>query len=426
MPQMRRNSLRLSPIVELWWLLLLSPITGPSPLFAVKSDEVEVTTPRKTHRPPNNFKNPQKLAKLVDFCQKNHDLPDTFHSYADVIILLGSLRGWYPTSFSQRNIFQGSQHDYQKVASASAGLFHRLIPYARYRLGIWDELPERGAFLDCPFTTSIIDLVEPSGDVENNGGHTHSNPGREFGELQFQAVKGRQISGNTNGDIAIVTQKLPQFGGRILTRIDEKMPVSGGWYCLDSPELPCLDRNTFRADVTVDVRVPRLASLPSASGSNAGNYTKDRQRDDAHKDENAYYGLPGTIIALPEMARLFRKYSGEPLSINDMSLPKGGRFDVDHNWVPVKNADGTWTGKAHGEHRIGLSADINRRVKTDGSKMPCLENRELRRAVDLVIPSNQPRALVNENAAGRTMSRLYCEPSTFQHIDFDGIPVLIN
>lgn len=270
-----------------------------------------------------------------------------------------------------------------------------------------------GELLDCPLTSSILGLAEPTNETDNNGGHSHDNPGREFGKLKYRSTQGAQISASTANDIAIVTQYLPQFGGKIVNRIDVNMPVSGGWRCLDSPAMPCLDVNTARYDTTVDVKVPRLVRLPDDSAT----YLKIRGAGSqkTHTNADAYYGLPVANQSLAQIAKLFKKIAGELLSINDMSLPKGGKFDWKADWIG-----------AHGEHRIGLSADINRRIKSNGEPMPCLDNAELQRAVDLVIPPNPPRAFVNVNATGRTMSRLYCEPTTFQHIDFDGIPVLSN
>lgn len=165
--------------------------------------------------------------------------------------------------------------------------------------------------------------------------------------------------------------------------------------------------------MTTDVRVPRLESLPDGAAA----YIKYRNPENPvkHRDADAFYGLPVANSALTQMASLFKEVVGAPLSINDMSLPKGGKFDV----------DGSWSGD-HREHRIGLSADINRRIQADGQKMPCLKNTALRDAVDSVIPATGPRVLVNPNAKGRTLSRLYCEPTTYQHIDFDGIPILGN
>ena len=285
-----------------------------------------------------------------------------------------------------------------------------------------------GAFLDCPFTVDIpspppnceAPSCQPENVPENNGGHTHKATNnastRPLGGLEYGGVKGEPlVSGSTGNQRAVVTHSMPEFSGKIVTRVDLKVPPptsNSYWLCRESDNHRCLDRSTSRTLVTLDVRVPKLESLPSAA---TAPYIKYRSPDENHQDANAFYGLPTAISALTKMASLFKEEVGAPLSINDMSLPKGGKFDV----------NGSWSG-AHGEHRIGLSADINRRIQADGQKMPCLKNRDLRDAVDSVIPATGPRVLVNPNAKGRTLSRLYCEPDGKQHIDFDGIPILGN
>lgn len=277
-----------------------------------------------------------------------------------------------------------------------------------------------GAFLDCPFTVDIPRDSQPPNTPANNGGHTHDATNnanaRPLGGLAYGGANGEPlVSGSTGNSWAVVTHSMPEFSGKIVTRVDLKVPPpTSNWYwlCRESDNHRCLDSSTSRTLLTLDVRVPRLESLPDGA---AGPYIKVRGGAANHKNADAYYGLPVAISALTQMASLFKDRIGAPLSINDMSLPKGGKFDV----------DGSWSGD-HGEHRIGLSADINRRIQADGTKMPCLKNTDLRDAVDSVIPATGPRVLVNPNARGRTLSRLYCEPTTYQHIDFDGIPILGN
>lgn len=283
-----------------------------------------------------------------------------------------------------------------------------------------------GAFLDCPFTVDIPSpppsceepSCQPLKSDDNNHGHSHTNPrpSSGFGKLEYNGAKGEQpVSGTTGNSWAVVTHSMPEFSGKVLTRVDLKVPLPTSywvWRCTDGyGGWRCWDDKTWRILVTTDVRVPRLESLPDGAAA----YIKYRNPDENHQDADAFSGLPVANSALTQMASLFKEGVGAPLSVNDMSLPKGGKFDV----------NGSWSG-AHGEHRIGLSADINRRIKTDGTKMPCLDNFHLQLAVDSVIPPTGPRALVNPNAKGRTLSRLYCEPDGKQHIDFDGIPVLSN
>ena len=298
---------------------------------------------------------------------------------------------------------------------------------ARHKLFLGCINGATGEFLDCPFTVDIpspppsceAPSCQPLKSDDNNHGHSHTNPRPSlgFGELEYNGAKGeRPVSGNTGNRWAVVTHSMPEFSGKILTRVDLKVPLptpGWNWRCTDGyGGWRCWDDKTHRILVTTDVRVPRLESLPDGA---AAPYIKERGGAANHKNADAYYGLPVANSALTQMANMFKKRTGVPLSVNDMSLPKGGKFDV----------DGSWSG-AHGEHRIGLSADINRRIQADGTKMPCLKNRDLQKVVDSVIPPTGPRALVNPNAKGRTLSRLYCEPTTYQHIDFDGIPVLSN
>lgn len=290
---------------------------------------------------------------------------------------------------------------------------------AQHRLLLACVSGATGEFLDCPFTVEIPKgsncvsptSCQPPNTPENNGGHSHTNTdARPLGELAYNGAKGKQpVSGSTGNGWAAVTHFLPEFSGKIVLQVDTHVPQGstcrdgyGGWRCLNY--------TTWRDVVTTDVRVPRLESLPDGATMP---YTKVRGSAADHKNVDAYYGLPIANLALTQMAILFKKSSGELLSVNDMSLPKGGYFDI----------NGLWNGD-HREHRIGLSADINRRTQADGKKMPCLENTKLQEAVDSVIPRTGPRVLVNPAAKGRTLSRLYCEPSTYQHIDFDGIPIL--
>lgn len=116
-----------------------------------------------------------------------------------------------------------------------------------------------GENLDCPFNSSIIGLAEPADTVENSGGHSHTNSGRDLGKLQFQSATSNQISGTTRKDVAIVTHSLPEFAGKILARTDIKVPLPVtnspvNWYCVETPDTRCLDAVTSRFDVTTDTK----------------------------------------------------------------------------------------------------------------------------------------------------------------------------
>ena len=302
------------------------------------------------------------------------------------------------------------------VNEKSAAAFPSKLPYginpasAEHQLLLACINGATGAFMDCPFTVDIPKDSQPPNTPANNGGHSHTNdrPPLGLGQLEYNGSKGEQpVSGGTGNRWATITHYLPEFSGKIVTRVDLKVPLPTPpwtWHCEDGyGGWRCWDDKTWRTLVTTDVRVPRLENLPDDS---TAPYTKYRSPENPvrHLDADAFSSLPITNLALTQMAKRFKKSSGEPLSINDMSLPKGGKFDV----------DGSWSG-AHGEHRIGLSADINRRIKANGEKMPCLDNHELQVAVDSVIPPTGPRALVNPNAKGRTLA---CRNPPYIHTKF--------
>ncbi len=285
-----------------------------------------------------------------------------------------------------------------------------------YVYSCWDGAT--GKSVNCSFTQQIEGLVDPASDVANNGGHTHdyaSHPaGKEcllppgaaaFFPLLNCAPIADSVVGSTESAVgglvlypeAAVKHENPDVSGKV--KISSSVTSPPGWYCVSG----CYDANSWRYETTVDIGIEGLERL---SNSPDGTYIKVRTADTRHTAANAYYGMPDTNVILGLVAVEYLNLTttaqrSRLLSINDMSLPRGGRFDVNGNWA-----------RPHAEHRIGISADINR----DG--VFCDDDKELRKAVDNVIPSVGPR-LVNPNVPGRTSSRLLCESEGRKHIDFD-------
>ncbi|MDE1863696.1 MAG: hypothetical protein KGI33_12415 [Thaumarchaeota archaeon] len=78
----------------------------------------------------------------------------------------------------------------------------------------------------------------------------------------------------------------------------------------------------------------------------------------------ATWGTPYTIQQLLKIADEYKKYTSWHgiLSVNDMSLPEGGLFDIGDNWnVP------------HQDHRLGRAFDVNQTDGT-GNSSPCTPN----------------------------------------------------
>lgn len=74
--------------------------------------------------------------------------------------------------------------------------------------------------------------------------------------------------------------------------------------------------------------------------------------------DNNHWGVPFTIIALDSIAANYRRLfpTDEMIKINDISLPLGGRFDI----------NGQWSGNTYHEfHRFGRDVDIRRTSSLD-------------------------------------------------------------
>lgn len=87
-------------------------------------------------------------------------------------------------------------------------------------------------------------------------------------------------------------------------------------------------------------------------------------------DDAAFHATGDTIYQLLLIAEEYWDLSERILSVNDMSLPKGGVFDIGGNW----HAD-------HYTHHAGKDVDLNR----DG--IQCEDNKAMAKAVKEVTQS---------------------------------------
>lgn len=122
--------------------------------------------------------------------------------------------------------------------------------------------------------------------------------------------------------------------------------------------LPATDPN----DPTPDyVEVRGLGSPPSGDPGHGGHPQTDSCTDSECYENIAAWGTPYTLQQLLIIANLYRDvtpWHGK-LSVNDISLPEGGLFDIHDDWSTP-----------HQDHRLGRAFDVNR---TDGSNVfePC-------------------------------------------------------
>jgi hypothetical protein len=125
-------------------------------------------------------------------------------------------------------------------------------------------------------------------------------------------------------------------------------------------------------------------------------------RGDTNRHPNGTSGTANTLKRLKDLAALYYSMTGQVqrLSINDISLPQGGLFDVDRNadWSPP-----------HRFHRRGTEVDLNRApLDQNGNPLTpidCLQDVTLREVVEwLAVDTGLPE--------------LVCESGGRKHIKF--------
>ncbi|MEK6589496.1 MAG: penicillin-insensitive murein endopeptidase, partial [Nitrospinota bacterium] len=162
----------------------------------------------------------------------------------------------------------------------------------------------------------------------------------------------------------------------------------------------CWTDNSWRYLDTLDIGISGFEPLPD----NGVYHIVNRLDKDTHPEGT--YGMPETVIKLEEIAQQYFYRTDRKLSINDLSLPKGGLFDYKAIWAPP-----------HKEHRIGTDADINR---TDGGGVfkNCHEDDYLKRAIKKMTKGQLRPRLKCEDARGRPVP-LDDNTGLYKHIDFD-------
>lgn len=295
--------------------------------------------------------------------------------------------------------------------------------------GCYCDDPVEGSIpIPCTFEYKVTGLApgtvcnpdNPNGEGQcDNGGHKH-NGTRPLvftppGKVEFAAdedgdpliVKGNTLS-TPPFSFARGSHSVPQAGGVIEIEGTLTLPQIGGtrWFCI-SPD--CFDLNTRRFEGTIDVHISDLKQLPNPGPDDL--YEKLRGgpsgpgTDGSHKDSVAFAGSAFTLRTLPLIAEFYFSSSGRTLSVNDVSLPKGGVFDLNSNWK-----------SEHQTHRNGDDVDIN----TGG--VDCLNDFSLRLAADQFLFPLERTDGINKNR----LTALLCEGEGFKHLDMVPLPSLVR
>ncbi len=210
-----------------------------------------------------------------------------------------------------------------------------------------------GVYVSCGYNYNIEGLKQPEDASVNNGGHTHDAPPHPLGKVKIVSpttgTPGTNASGFTNNSFVVLNYDIPDVSGIIETSLD--MTVPPGWHTV-YPESCDGNGASWCFITTIDVGVKNLAPLPD----NPFFYIKVRNADTNHTDAVAYYGTDGALKNLGAIAVWYKlvSFGFSTLSVNDMSLIKGGLFDIYGTYAPP-----------HSSHRRGKSADINKSPGVD-------------------------------------------------------------
>ncbi len=186
--------------------------------------------------------------------------------------------------------------------------------------------------------------------VNGSGGHDHLNTRRPM-TLDYM---GSYISTQTGEQANPMNDKTTSYGkayyGYVSSFLGDRMKMK-----LQSTQYPLLWDTT-----SVIERVPDLELLPGRpyytliGGTDKHHGPRaDNLYPNSRTPDNNHWGAHSTIVALDSIAANYHAFfpNDDLLGFNDISLPLGGRFDIDGKWVG--------TGR-HEYHRLGRDIDVRR------------------------------------------------------------------
>lgn len=311
---------------------------------------------------------------------------------ARVLLILGAGAGAYGLSGFTPSLAACVDSDYVQVRPSPASPASSSTITARF--ACYSILS--GDWANCAFTYRVVGLAQPASDPGNSGGHVgHAglrplvlNDARNPGGAVLYAhdtdasplgVRGFTMETPPFVD-ATVRHPTPEASGRLAVDTTITAPPGGVFCFFDSAG------RTLLTHAIVDVGVPDLEPLAAVGND----HQVVRGGTETHPDGTS--GTADSTNTLLRIAAEYRRISGSQLSVNDLSLPAGGLFDIGANWQAP-----------HRSHRGGADADINR-TNVSGETIDCSDDEDLARAVEHM-------------AAGRAFPFLRCESGGRKHID---------
>jgi hypothetical protein len=214
-----------------------------------------------------------------------------------------------------------------------------------------------GDLLNCQI---FDELVGPSPDPANSAGHTHGGTfpltDGSVGANGFICLSCTDFNNDpfivqtfTNSSTAVILHAVPQFAGNVQVRGSSVPPP--GWVCITSCNF----------QFVVPIGVDGLSTLPFP-GPNLSYDNSRTMPDPLHP--NGSSGTSDTLIGIAAIAQGYLYKTGVGLKINDLSLPRGGKFDLGGAYAE---------NDAHASHREGKDVDIGK-VNLAGTSIDCFRN----------------------------------------------------
>ncbi len=181
--------------------------------------------------------------------------------------------------------------------------------------------------------------------VNGSGGHNHSNirPDTEENFGYFLRV----------GDDAHVRPLIDTTNAQ--GRVDNLTYVASIFGDTMRIFIESLENKLMKDSISIIERVPRLEVLGVHANYILYGGTENHNGPPNFTVDNNHYGTPILNSALENIALDYiTAFQGVRIRINDMSLPNGGKFDVNGSW-----------GGPHSTHRCGKNADISAKGITE-------------------------------------------------------------
>lgn len=260
------------------------------------------------------------------------------------------------TPSHRHNLWPNPNGDLWEITADETALLEHTVPPVSLVLSLSNSTPvpsiatdrlvnPRFSIIDVSPTFSgvpdgeVVTLEVRVADVEANGGHKHTNTNTlRVGTFDVEPPIVLQRRPTTTCEVA---------GGECDHAIQFAVSEVSGSYQLAATVNSNPD---VRGTASLDVGVPALRPLPKDDA-----YVLSG-RTDTHPAN--HFGTDGLIQRIQRAARDYRAQTGHKLGINDMSLKRGGLFDI------CATRGGDWS-VPHQSHRIGNSVDIDH--CTDGN-----------------------------------------------------------